>query len=86
MLAPKDILHLTWNQDSCTWVFKCHKCTREQRWAPPHRTHGITDDEAKKVGWVYEEGKGWLCPFCNPPEDVNADKSQLQETKLPNGE
>ena len=44
-------------------AFEC-ACGREQHYAPKGEPGGITEKEAKMIGWVETE-HGWKCPFCS---------------------
>lgn len=57
-------------------VFRC-ACGREQAFAPPDRSGGVTIPEAKSLGWrpavaADRTISAWTCPFC--AESATADE------------
>jgi hypothetical protein len=45
------------------FAFRC-ECGRQQSYAPPDVSGGVTVAEAKSLGWRRAEGGPWTCPFC----------------------
>jgi hypothetical protein len=43
-------------------VLRCVVCGREQPIVPPGQPGGITDDNARRIGWVPTPA-GWRCPL-----------------------
>ena len=50
-----------------TAEYVCEVCRRRQLAHDAHHSQGLTEEEARMIGWANAaRGTGWLCPFHAP--------------------